>query len=276
MPNEIKTHDVLFEHYRTIAYEGANPFQPESFIRVLDASYRKFLPGDLNARILDIGCGMGQFLYYLNSKGYQNITGVDLSPEQVEFCQNNVTPNVLLTTDIIAFLVERPQSWEYIIFKDVIEHIPRAQVIPTLSAIFQSLAPGGTVVLATGNLASPAGMFVRYIDFTHESGFTENSLRQVLKAVGFKDVVVTGCSPVMYSWRSYFRVAIQQLFHQFLRLMYSVDRGWDAAPKVLSSVLIAHAVRPPECIWIKEVCEGTHPPTTLTFRSLTQSVLIEF
>jgi SAM-dependent methyltransferase len=253
MPNEIKTHDVLFEHYRTIAYEGANPFQPESFIRVLDASYRTFLPGDLTARILDIGCGMGQFLYYLNAKGYQNISGVELSPEQVEFCQNNVTPNVLLTPDIMTFLLERPKSWECIIFKDVIEHIPRAQVIPILSAIFQSLAPGGTVVIATGNLASPAGMFVRYIDFTHESGFTENSLRQVLKAVGFKDVAVTGCSPVMYSWRSYFRVGIQRLFHQFLRLMYSVDRGWSAAPKVLSSVLIAHAVRPPECIIVDKI-----------------------
>jgi hypothetical protein len=27
--SRIENHEVLFEHYRTIAYEGANPFRPE-------------------------------------------------------------------------------------------------------------------------------------------------------------------------------------------------------------------------------------------------------
>jgi hypothetical protein len=90
----------------------------------------------------------------------------------------------------------------------------------------------------------PAGMFVRYIDFTHESGFTENSLRQILRAVGFSDIVITGNAPGIYSWRSYFRIAVQRLWHQCLRVMYSLDRGWSAAPKVLSPLLIAHAIRP--------------------------------
>ena len=149
----------------------------------------------------------------------------------------------LLTSDIVSFLAERPQSWDCIILKDVIEHLPRKQVIPTLSAIYQALTPGGSVVIETGNLASPAGMFVRYIDFTHESGFTENSLRQILRAVGFSAIAMSGNSPVIYSWRSYFRTLVQRLFHLCLRLMYALDRGWNAAPKILSPLLIARAVR---------------------------------
>jgi len=246
--NRIKSHGVLFEHYRTIAYEGANRSRPEHAIRDMDPSFGKLLPTNLDARILDIGCGMGQFLCYLKLKGYRNLMGVELSPEQVDFCQKTVNSNVLLVSDLISFLAERPQSWECIIFKDVIEHLPRRQVIPTLSAIFQALTPGGAAIVETGNLASPAGMFVRYIDFTHESGFTENSLRQVLRAVGFSDIVISGNSPGIYSWRSYFRIAAQSIWHQCLRLMYSLDRGWSAAPKVLSSVLIAHAVRPPHAV----------------------------
>jgi len=242
--SRIKSHEVLFEHYRTIAYEGANPFSPENVIRDTDPSFGKLLPANLDARILDIGCGMGHFLLYLNLKGYRNLMGVELSPEQVDFCQKNVNSNVALISDLVSFLAERPQSWECIIFKDVIEHLPRTQVIPTLSAIFEALTPGGAAVVETGNLASPAGMFVRYIDFTHESGFTENSLRQVLRAVGFSDVAIQGNSPAIYSWRSYFRIAAQRIWHQCLRLMYSLDRGWSAAPKVLSPVLIARAFRP--------------------------------
>ena len=242
---QIKNHEVLFEHYRTIAYEGANPFHPEYAIRDMDPSFGRLLPKNLDARILDIGCGMGQFLYYLGLKGYRNLMGVELSPEQVEFCRKNINPNVTLVSDLVSFLTERPESWEFIIFKDVIEHLPRKQVIPTLSAIFQALTPRGSVVIETGNLASPAGMFVRYIDFTHESGFTENSLRQVLRAVGFRDILMSGNSPGIYSWRSYFRIAAQRIWHNCLRLMYSLDRGWNASPKVLSPVLIACAVRPP-------------------------------
>lgn len=242
--SRIKSHEVLFEHYRTIAYERANPFRPEHAIRDMDPSFGKLLPTNLDARILDIGCGMGQFLHYLNLKGYRKLMGVELSPEQVDFCQKTLHANVLLISDLVSFLAERPQSWECIIFKDVIEHLPRTQVIPTLSAIFQALVLGGVAIIETGNLASPAGIFVRYIDFTHESGFTENSLRQVLRAVGFSDIAICGNSPVIYSWRSYFRIAAQNLWHLWLRLMYSLDRGWHAAPKVLSPVLIAHAVRP--------------------------------
>ena len=242
--SRIKNHEVLFEHYRTIAYEDANPFRPEHAIRDMDPSFGNLLPTNLDARILDIGCGMGHFLHYLNLKGYRNLMGVELSPEQVDFCRKTVNLNVLLISDLVSFLTERPQSWECIIFKDVIEHLPRRQVIPTLSAIFQALTPGGVAIVETGNLASPAGMFVRYIDFTHESGFTENSLRQILRAVGFSDIVITGNSPGIYSWRSYFRIALQRLWHQCLRIMYSLDRGWSATPKVLSPLLIVHANRP--------------------------------
>lgn len=244
--SEIKNYEVLFEHYRTIAYERANPFRPEHTMRDLDPFFGKLLPKNLDAKILDIGCGMGQFLYYLNQKGYRNIAGLERSVEQADFCRENVNPNVSLTSDVVSFLAERPQYWDCITFLGVIEHLPREQVIPILSAIFQSLTPGSSVIIQTANVANPAGMFVRHIDFTHESGFTENSLRQVLRAVGFKDndIEVSGKPLGIYSWRSHFRIAAQGIWHQTLRLMYSLDRGWDAAPKILSPELLARAVRP--------------------------------
>ena len=45
--------------------------------------YRRFLPPDRAAPILDIGCGTGGFLEALRSLGYSSIEGVDLSPSQV-------------------------------------------------------------------------------------------------------------------------------------------------------------------------------------------------
>src|SRR5437870_7579155 len=36
------------------------------------------------ARIADLGCGYGSFLYFLHEEGYRNIAGVDISAEQVD------------------------------------------------------------------------------------------------------------------------------------------------------------------------------------------------
>src|ERR1700723_1182860 len=144
-----KSHEVLFEHYRTVAYEGANPFRPEHVVRDTDPSFGKLLPTNLDARILDIGCGMGHFLHYLNLKGYRNLMGVEISPEQVDFCRETVNSNVLLIFAPVSFLADRSQSWECIIFKDVIDHLPRRQVIPALSAIFQALTPGSAAIVET-------------------------------------------------------------------------------------------------------------------------------
>jgi SAM-dependent methyltransferase len=237
-------YNVLFQHYRTIAYERVNPGGVEGFeeaIRTTDPTYGRLLPADLEARILDVGCGMGHLLYYLKAKGYHNIMGVDVSPEQVAYCQEFVLPQAQLTPDLISFLGERPSHWDCIVMKDVIEHLPRKEIIPTLAAVHDALAKGATLLIETGNMASATGLFVRYIDFTHECGFTENSLRQVLRAVGFTEIQVMSPSPVIYSWRSRLRVLAQRLWEWCVRMVYRLELGWDAAPRVLSNLLIACA-----------------------------------
>jgi SAM-dependent methyltransferase len=239
--SEILGHDVLYRRYRTIAYENVNPFQPEG--SGPDPNIENLLPEDRHAKILDVGCGMGHFIQRLLSKGYTNVSGVEVSPEQADFCREKVTKNVFLTADVVGFLSERPESLDCIVLLDVIEHLPRDLVIPTLSAIFNALKPGGSFVVKTGNLASLSGMFIRYIDFTHESGFTENSLRQVLRAVGFKEIDVRGNVARVYSWRSYIRIVLQRSLHFFLRVIYSIDRGWNTSPLILSPMLIARAIR---------------------------------
>ena len=216
-------------------------FQPEGSSP--DPNIENLLPEDRHSKILDVGCGMGHFIQRLQSKGYTNVSGVEVSAEQADFCRQRVAKNVSRTSDIVTFLSERPESFDCIALLDVIEHLPRPLVIPTLSAIFNALKMSGSFVVKTGNLASLSGTFIRYIDFTHESGFTENSLRQVLRAVGFKEIDVRGNVTPVYSWRSYIRIALQRSLHFLLRVIYSIDRGWNTSPLILSPMLVARAIR---------------------------------
>ena len=43
-----------------------------------------WLPEDKGAAILDVGCGRGEFLRFLQVEGYVNCEGIDLAEEQVE------------------------------------------------------------------------------------------------------------------------------------------------------------------------------------------------
>jgi len=46
--------------------------------------FKGWLPADSSALILDMCCDPGNFLYLLQQLGYTTLTGVDLSPEQVQ------------------------------------------------------------------------------------------------------------------------------------------------------------------------------------------------
>jgi len=48
---------------------------------------RGWLPKDPASKILDLGCGAGQFLWYLREAGYSNNSGVDLDAQQVALGQ---------------------------------------------------------------------------------------------------------------------------------------------------------------------------------------------
>ena len=80
-----------------------------------------YLPSDRNARILEIGCGMGYTLTLLQEMGYTRAEGIDIDPGQTKACETKKL-NITLVNDSEAFLRERPESYEIIIALDVLEH----------------------------------------------------------------------------------------------------------------------------------------------------------
>ncbi len=81
----------------------------------------------------------------------------------------------------------------------------------------------------------------RYLDFTHELGFTEHSLQQVLAAADYRDValrssrVTLTAKPKRIAY--YFANALYRAAH---RAVYVAAVGEDA-PRLLGKPLIARA-----------------------------------
>ncbi len=151
----------------------------------IPAYLKKELPADRTARILDIGCGIGQLLDALRRSGYVNITGIDVSQEAVSQCMERGL-SVEHIDDLGAFCMNGKNQYDFILMNHVIEHLPKDKIIDILGLIrTKLLATGGQFVIATPNAQSSTGCYWAYEDFTHTVIFTAGSLTYILRSAGF-------------------------------------------------------------------------------------------
>jgi SAM-dependent methyltransferase len=143
------------------------------------------LPPRRDAAILDLGCGMGFTLMAYRGLGYLNCCGIDISPEQVDAARAQGL-RVEHAVDSAGYLDARPAAYDFISAFDVLEHLPREQLLPLLRAVHASLKPGGVFLCVVPNANCGVAMRWRYIDWTHHTSFTEHSLEFVLRNGGFE------------------------------------------------------------------------------------------
>lgn len=142
------------------------------------------LGGDKNISILDVGCGLGQFLRGCINMGYSNIRGIDLSEEAVEYCKhsglNVAKVNVMEYSD---------KKFDFINMSHVLEHLSKADIISTLKHIHDNLLnKDGKLCIQVPNAQSNTDCYWAYEDFTHNTLFTAGSLLFVLREAGFEDI----------------------------------------------------------------------------------------
>lgn len=201
--------------------------------------FLKFIPADKNTSILDIGCGCGQLLYMLRENGYKRIKGIDIGGSQIEIAKELKIPAEKIT-DLQEYLNSN-KGWDAVIMSQVIEHFPKDKLHLYLNAVKKSIKIGGRIIIATPNMALVSAAFQRYIDFTHEIGFTERSLREVLRVSGFKNIEIYG-DEISIKWRPKFLIwyILRNIWFAMLSFIYLLERGTER-PKIISRHLIAIA-----------------------------------
>ena len=175
---------------------------------------RDWLPEKKNAAILDLACGDGKLLYFFKKRGYTNLSGVDISPEQVRLSRQ-VIPDVK-EGNAVDFLEEHSISFDLITGLDIIEHLTKDEVIRFLEGCIAALKPGGKLILQTPNADSPWVNGVRYGDFTHEVCFNPGSLSFLMKLSGFKGIEIREQGPP--SWGYSIGSSIRYLIWRFIRV----------------------------------------------------------
>ncbi|MCB9261512.1 MAG: class I SAM-dependent methyltransferase [Flavobacteriales bacterium] len=165
-------------------------------VRYFKWEFGNHLPTNKSIAILDIGCGFGSLIKALNELGYNQTTGIDLSPEQVKMAEHFGVKNIQ-QADAHDFLQNENAKFDVIFAVDLIEHLSKDELVDFLQRLKSGLKPGGKIILRTPNMDAPlAGVFA-FADFTHEVFLNKASAMQLLHSVGFTKVAVS--EGIMYN-----------------------------------------------------------------------------
>lgn len=214
----------------------------EQHRKIFRRYFGALLPNNRAGNILDIGCGYGAFVYFLNQEGYQNVWGVDISQEQVDAAKRLGLSNVHCG-DLVEFLEKQSIEFDCITAIDVLEHVPKGKLLPLLQTASAALKPGGVFLMQVPNAASPLFGVIRYGDYTHEIAFTRDSASQVLRMAGFSHIRVFPTGPIVHGPVSFIRWVLWHGFGLLVRLYLAAETGvWRG--HIVSQNLIAVAVKP--------------------------------
>jgi SAM-dependent methyltransferase len=159
-------------------------------VRLAISEYQNILPPQKDANILDIGFGNGWFLAACLKLSYTRISGADFgasNKEHIKEWGNGVTLHEI-EQDIGEFLVNRPDSCDFIHMSHVIEHIPKHSLLWVVDAIFSALKRNGKLLLRTPNMEGPTANSSLFVTLAHEYGFSGGNLTSLLDICGFDDI----------------------------------------------------------------------------------------
>jgi 2-polyprenyl-3-methyl-5-hydroxy-6-metoxy-1,4-benzoquinol methylase len=170
-----------------------------------DSRISSFLPGNKKAAFLDLGCGNGDFLLYLKTLGFDNITGVEYSGEMKSISERSVQGIRIVESDATDFLRSSTGSYDFILCAHLLEHFEKTKVLETFKLAKDRLNPGGLFVVMTPNFASPFGIPIAFGDFTHITHFSGPSMAQLAGLAGFEIRYIGGNGPVAFGWKGMIR-----------------------------------------------------------------------
>jgi len=169
-----------------------------------------FLDGvrlDGGSRLLDIGCGTGEFIELARARGWDAF-GVEVSREAVQTAQGRGLPVALRGSEGAERLPFADDSFDVVVLWNVIEFFARPAA--DLAEIGRVLSPGGRIVVRTQNEAFHLSahrlhrvfgwmpVLRAYLGRTyvfHPLLWNRRTLSEALARAGFIDIVVTNSAP---------------------------------------------------------------------------------
>lgn len=157
------------------------PAAPELLHKKL-LKFAAFFSG--SKRVLELGCGWGEFLELFKSQG-RKAEGVDLDSDRTVYCRERGW--IVHNAKAADFLRRCPAGrFDGIFMSNVIEHLEMKEARDTLKLAWRVLPRGGRIAMTTANPRSLAMLTEFWHDAQHTRPYPLPVLREMLEALGFK------------------------------------------------------------------------------------------
>jgi len=162
--------------------------------RKIDVEMRYMPKPSTNSRLLDLGCGNGDFLLRARQAGWQTL-GVDVDPKAAVLARQR---GIDIKVGDITIL-SNSSAFDGITLSHIIEHVH--DPVTVITACYRLLKPGGWLWLETPNIDSQGhqlyGEYWRGLEAPrHLILFNNNSLRFLLSTTGFEHIELLPYRPV--------------------------------------------------------------------------------
>ncbi len=202
------TIEQYYENYWEDPESYADPTTPQR-----QALLKRALPAvPKGGRILDVGCGRGEFCEFFTQQGYA-AEGTDISHAAVAHAERTYPSSRFHACAVEALLPARAGEFDAVFSSEVIEHL--FDVGTYLYAINRLLKPGGLLVLTTPHHGLIKNIVIDLLNYSghydpmgqHIRFFDRKGMAKCLRQFAFEPVHWWGYGRPWPMWKSMFVVA---------------------------------------------------------------------
>jgi len=220
--------DKIGAYYKSEAYyshqENKKGFIPKVYERVksinLKHKYRLATNGLQPGKLLDIGCGVGDFLHTAEMHGWECI-GVEPSDDAKSIAQKRIKGKIITSMELEGF---PDGSFDVITMWHVLEHVD--DIKWQVAQLQRLVNPSGRVIIALPNYKSYDGQYYKeqwaaYDVPRHLNHFNRNTLSKIFKTSGLELIKMD-----KLKWDAYYISYLSEQYrHHSLPLVRGFYRG---------------------------------------------------
>lgn len=162
-----------------------------------------------NYRLLEIGCGRGEFLESFKNFGLE-CTGTDISDYSVSRLASFDVKKIDISREKLPY---EDNTFDVVFHKSLIEHLYSPENL--MKETYRVLKRGGLVIILTPDWVSQMKVF--YEDYTHNKPYDKNSLKDLLEIHNFSRIKSENFYQLPILWK----YPILKIFSVFLRILLS-------------------------------------------------------